>query len=153
VTRVAAANPEVCPVDLLSAAGKASYQLLRAAVDRVRARSAADFRAMLSKSELAKGKEEPWLRSMYVGTALEKMVADDAAVLADGNIEHFGAGMRGQSVPDFVIDHGEMECPIDITGGSKSSINDHMKYAFVIGRDQIIDYPSFSQDFLAEVFK
>lgn len=152
VTVARAAQTEICPVDLLTAAGKASYQLLRAAVERARARSAADFRAMLGPGEYARGKTEPWLRSMYVGTALEKMVADDAAVLADANIEHLGAGMRGQSLPDFVIEHGEMECPIDVTGGSATSIRDHLNYAFVIGRDQIIDYPSFSADFLAEIF-
>jgi hypothetical protein len=146
-------DAEVCPITLLSAAGKASYATLRAAVDRVRALPAADIRAALSDAQITAGRQEPYLRSMFVGSAVENLVAQDAAVAADAKIAHLGTAAPGQAVADFVITDGALKVNIDVTGSSATSISNHLGRAYIVGRDQIIDYSTFSPEFLAEVFQ
>src|SRR5688572_17109009 len=68
----------------LSAKDKASYDKLKNAVTTSSNRSAADIRRGLSPDQIARGKQEPWLRSMYVGSDIEKDVA--RRVFPDKNV-------------------------------------------------------------------
>jgi hypothetical protein len=149
----AAATADECPVAALSPVGQASYKKLLAAVLRVRGSTAAQFRSWLSPGQLAAGQEEPWLRSMYLGSVIENQVAADAAVSGDSDIAHLGTTAPGQAVADFVITDGTNSVNIDVTGSSQSSISKHLGRAYIESRDQILDYSSFDNAFLDDVYK
>ncbi|MFR9800602.1 hypothetical protein ACL02U_32605 [Streptomyces sp. MS06] len=116
-------------------------------------RTAAQVRGNLSPGQLAAGQRKPFLQRMFVGSDIENAIAEDAAVQADPNIAHLGTSQPGQAVPDFHILDGGAEVGIDITGASRTSIGEHLARSYVESRAQILDYPSLSDDFLAEVFK
>jgi hypothetical protein len=119
---------------------------------RVRGSTAAQFRGWLSADQLAAGRSKPFLRRMYLGSVIENQIAADAAVQGDANIAHLGTSAPGQAVADFVITDGSKSVNIDITGGSATSISDHLGRAYVVSRAQILDYSSFDDAFLDQVF-
>ncbi|REH51886.1 RHS repeat-associated protein [Kutzneria buriramensis] len=142
-----------CGADDLAPEAKASYDTLTSAVGRAASRSAQDIRNSLTPGQLAVGRALPWLRSMFVGSNIENAVASDPAVLSDPNITHLGTSMPGQSVPDFHISTGDGEFPVDVTGGSQSSVNGHLQRPYITHRSQIIDYPSIPKAKLNDIFK
>jgi len=137
-------------LDGLSPADRASFDKLQSAVDRAASRSADEIRAGLSADQITAGKANPWLRSMFVGSEIEKSAAVDGAVQGDANIVHQGTSQAGQKLPDFVIG----DCKnVDVTGSSESSINDHLGRDYYDHPDQIITYPSIPQSKLNDIFR
>ncbi|MEU0880513.1 hypothetical protein ABZ345_18070 [Lentzea sp. NPDC005914] len=132
----------------LSAKDKASYANLKDAVSASSNRSAAQIRSRLSAGQLRKGKKKPWLRSMYVGSEIEK----DAArrVARDTNITHLGTSAPGRAVPDFQIGGRHN---VDVTGGSPSSLRTHMNRPYYTHPDQILTYPSVPRSKLDAIFR
>ncbi|WP_086663488.1 hypothetical protein [Lentzea kentuckyensis] len=132
----------------LSAKDKASYARLKDAVSASRNRTPAQMRASLSRRQLRKGKQKPWLRSMFVGSDIEK----DAArrVRRDTNIAHLGTSQPGRAVPDFRIG-GQHN--VDVTGGSPSSLRTHMNRPYYSHPDQILTYPSLPKSTLDAIFR
>ncbi len=135
----------------LSPTDRASYDNLRAAVDRSASRTPAQIRAGLSPEQIAAGKREPYLQSMFAGSEIEKGAANDPAVLGDPNITHLGTSSPGQQVPDFKIGSGGYG--VDVTGGSSSSFSSHMGRPYIDHGDQIMQYPSLSPGDLSQIFK
>jgi len=140
------------PVAGLSDSGRESYDTLRSAVDRAAARTPDEVRDTLSRAQLTAGAREPYLRSMFVGSDLENAVAADEEVDANPNIVHLGTAQPGQSVADFVIKDQNGDVGIDVSGGSASTIGAHLGREYIDTRSQVLDYPTFSQEFLNEVF-
>lgn len=134
----------------LSDADRASYTTLQNAVDRAANRSAADIRASLTPRQVAAGQADPWLRSQFVGSDIEKTVASDPAVFGDSNIVHQGSSQPGQPVSDFVIGDGKN---VDVTGASQSSIDKHLARDYYDHPDQLITYPSIPQSKLNDIFR
>jgi RHS repeat-associated protein len=135
----------------LNPADRASYDNLRGAVDRVR-NDPETIRDNLRPGELRRGMEgEMWEQRRYAGTALERGVARDPAVAGDPNITHLGAGRPGQAVPDFRI--GDGGYPVDVTGGSQTSISTHMNREYYEHADQIMTYPTLTPDVLGQIFR
>ncbi|MFD9701375.1 hypothetical protein [Lentzea sp. NPDC059081] len=146
-----AAKPKPVPgawLTKLSAKDKKSYAKLKDAVSASRNRTPAQIRASLSRSQLSKGKREPYLRSMFVGSDIEK----DAArrVRRDTNITHLGTSQPGKAVPDFEIG-GQHN--VDVTGGSASSLRTHMNRPYYSHPDQILTYPSLPASTLNAIFR
>ncbi|MGW4215187.1 hypothetical protein ACWEIJ_44950 [Lentzea sp. NPDC004789] len=135
-------------VKKLSAKDKASYDNLKNAVTASSNRSAAQIRAGLSPAQLARGKQEPWLRSRFVGTEIEKDVA--RRVRSDTNITHLGASQTGKAVPDFKIG-GQHN--VDVTGGSATSLRTHMNRPYYSHPDQVLQYPSVPRTKLDDIFR
>jgi RHS repeat-associated protein len=146
-------GPDQCPVAGLSDSGAASYQNLMSALGDVMKRDADTVRNSLTQGQLARGQQEPYLRSMFVGSNIESGVAAHPAVLADPNISHLGNSRPGQAVADFTIRDGRSLVNIDVTGGSATSVRDHMKRPYISSRAQILDYPSIGSSFLDRVFR
>ncbi|MFI2213464.1 HPC2 multi-domain protein [Streptomyces sp. NPDC020141] len=113
--------------------------------------SAAEFRAGLRGGMLRAGHEVPYLRSMFVGWVIERYVADQVRGVA--NIKPLGNRKPGQSVPDFLVNDIDRDIPVDVTGGSQSSVADHMKRPYLSRESLIITYPSIATAVLDEVFK
>jgi hypothetical protein len=90
---------------------------------------------------------------MFYGSSVENAVANDPAVLADGNISHLGTSMPGQKVPDFTISADGKTFNMDITGPSESSLNSHLARPYINDPSQVLTYPSPSLQFLKDVFK
>ncbi len=132
----------------LSAKDKASYANLKNAVQASSGRSASQIRSGLSASQINNGKKHPWLRSMYVGSEIEK----DAArrVARDTNITHLGTSSPGRAVPDFRIGGRHN---VDVTGSSPSSLRTHMNRPYYTHPDQILTYPSVSPATLNAIFR
>lgn len=143
-------DPDKSWADKLSDTDRASYDRLRTAVDRAANRSADEFRSSMSPGQVARGREEPWLRSMYAGSNIENAVARDSGIATDPNIEHLGTTAPGRAVPDFVIGDGKN---VDVTGGSQSSLDKHMKRDYYTHPDQILTYPSLSPSKLKDIFR
>ena len=143
------AEPAKGSYESLDAAGKASYDTLKAAVERARGDMDA-IREQLGPNQRGRTDVEFYLQRMWAGTALEKAVAADPAVLADDNIFHQGASEPGQKVADFVIG-GEYN--VDVTGDSATSIREHQGRDYYDHSDQIMTYPSLTGADIAKIFK
>ncbi|GAB2843465.1 hypothetical protein [Lentzea nigeriaca] len=135
-------------VNKLSAKDKASYNNLKNAVNASSNRSAAQIRAGLSPRQLARGKQEPYLRSRFVGSEIEKDVA--RRVRSDTNISHLGTSQPGKAVPDFKIG-GKHN--VDVTGGSATSMRTHMNRPYYSHPDQVLTYPSVPKTKLDAIFR
>ncbi|MFE6851736.1 LamG-like jellyroll fold domain-containing protein [Streptomyces sp. NPDC057674] len=142
-----------CPINAMSDAGKSSLQKVQAALTRAAGRTPDQVRSRLSPDQIAAGQRKPYLRSMFVGTDIEKAVAADPTVAGDPNISHLGASQPGQSVPDFHISDGGKLVGLDITGSSASAISAHMARAYITSRKQILSYPTVAKGFLDRVFR
>ncbi|MER7309884.1 Teneurin-1 [Streptomyces griseoluteus] len=116
-----------------------SYYRLQDATNRAAGRSVEEFRASLSEAQLKAGSENVGRAYQHLGTSIESAVANDPAVLADSSITHLGNSMRGRAVPDFQIETANGPFNVDITGGSKTSIADHLKRSY-LERENILDY-------------
>jgi hypothetical protein len=134
--------------------GEAAYNKIEEAINRATGRSPAEVRASLSPDQIRAGQEEgPYLQRMFYGSSVENAVANDPAVLADGNISHLGTSMPGQKVPDFTISADGKTFNMDITGPSESSLNSHLARPYITDPSQVLTYPSPSLQFLKDVFK
>ncbi|HEU5158262.1 MAG TPA: DUF6531 domain-containing protein [Streptosporangiaceae bacterium] len=136
--------------EALNATDRASYDNLRGAVDRVSGDPQA-IRDNLRPGELRRGIEEPYLQRAFAGTSIERGVAADPSVLGDPNVTHLGNSMPGQAVPDFRI--GDGGYGVDVTGGSASSLSEHLGRPYIQHGDQVMQYPTLSADTLAEIFR
>ncbi|MFC9932300.1 polymorphic toxin-type HINT domain-containing protein [Streptomyces sp. NPDC127190] len=141
------------PIGELGVSGRASFSRLKTALDAATSRSAAEVRASLTPEQIAAGQENPWLQRAFYGSSVESAVADDPAVLADGNISHLGNAMPGQKVPDFHITVGNKTFGVDITGPSRTAWSSHMGRSYITSPYQIMIYNAPSNEFLAQVFR
>ncbi|OLZ53105.1 hypothetical protein BS329_09745 [Amycolatopsis coloradensis] len=132
----------------LNAKDRASYDKLQNAMNASAGRSASQIRSGLSNTQIQNGQKHPWLRSMYVGTEIEKDTA--RRVARDTNISHLGASNPGKAVPDFQIG-GKHN--VDITGGSASSTRTHMNRPYYHHPDQILSYPTIPKTKLEDIFR
>jgi hypothetical protein len=66
---------------------------------------------------------------------------------------HLGNSMRGQAVPDFQIATSDGPFNVDITGGSRTSIADHLRRPYVNGRENILDYPTIPYSTVMKIFQ
>ncbi|WP_369034861.1 SpvB/TcaC N-terminal domain-containing protein [Streptomyces adonidis] len=142
-------NTGPCKTD----AGKASYQVLKDAVAEAAARPASDVKARLSPGQIAAGQKREDLQKRFIGSDIEKATAQNPAVVADPNITHMGTSAPGQKVADFKIKDGDEYVNIDVTGSSATSIRDHLNRDYITTRDQILDYPSVSDQYAKDVFQ
>lgn len=127
---------------------QARYDRLQNEANKAAARPADDIRAGLSPQQLEAGKTEPYLRSMFVGSDIEKTVAKN--VEDDPGITHMGTSQPGQKVADFDLGGGKV---VDITGSSQSSIDSHLGRDYINHPDQVITYPSLPTSKLDDIFK
>ncbi|RJQ82058.1 hypothetical protein D5S17_03820 [Pseudonocardiaceae bacterium YIM PH 21723] len=132
----------------LNTKDKASFDKIQDALNKSAARSNDDIRKSLTQAQLDAGKKHPKFRSTYVGSQIEKDVADRVA--SDPNIKHMGAGKPGQPVADFQIGN---QHNVDITGGTKKSMDDHLVRNYYDHEDQILQYPTFDKKKLDDIFK
>ncbi|MFE4599870.1 LamG-like jellyroll fold domain-containing protein [Kitasatospora indigofera] len=128
-----------------------SYYTLQDATMRAASRTPAQFRASLGEAQLKAGAENVGRAYQFLGTNIESVVARDPAVLADANITHLGNSMRGQAVPDFQIATPGGPFNIDITGGSRTSIADHLRRSY-LERENILDYPTIPYSKVMQIF-
>ncbi|GIE25331.1 hypothetical protein Ahu01nite_084330 [Winogradskya humida] len=141
-------KPPVGSRDSLDGAGKQSYDTLKAAVGRARG-DHDSIRDNLGPNQVGRTDVPFFVQRMWAGTALEKAVAADPKVVADGNIVHVGASLPGRAEPDFVIGGSHN---IDVTGASRTSISEHMGRDYYKHNDQLLTYPTLAGADIAKIF-
>ncbi|PKV82798.1 polymorphic toxin-type HINT domain-containing protein [Streptomyces sp. TLI_146] len=141
------------PIGTLGVPGQASYSRIKAAMGRAANMKPDQFRVFLRDGELRKAKEKPGLMRLFYGTAVERAIAEDAQVLGDTNVTHMGNSQPGQGVTDFRITVNGKAFDVDITGPSRSSWDDHMRWPYITSGYQVFTYPSPSNEFLAKLFQ
>jgi len=146
-TEEAAPTPAKGSRASLDEAGQKSYDTLKAAVERARGNLNA-IRRQLGPNQTGRSDVEFWIRRMWAGSALENAVANDPEVLADANIVHQGTANPGQAVADFVIG-GKYN--VDVTGDSATSIRVHEGRDYYDHPDQILTYPTLSNDEVGQI--
>lgn len=134
--------------DGLTDTQKARYDRIQDEANKAAARTDDEIRARLSPEQIAAGQANPYLRSMFVGSDIEKTVARNVA--DDPGITHMGTSQPGQEVADFGLGDGKV---VDVTGGSQSSMDIHLDRDYINHPDQVITYPSLSDERLNNIFR